>query len=318
MPDSAGPACCAARRPDGLASASSGAPSVSASGGPAEGMVPIPGGEFLMGTNDRGGFPADGEGPVRAVHVDPFYMDACAVTNARFAGFVETTGYQTESERFGWSFVFRGLLGPDMQRQVAQAAAATPWWVQVHGATWSSPEGPGSSVAARMDHPVVHVSWNDAVAYCVWAGTRLPTEAEWELAARGGLEQKTYPWGDELAPAGEHRCNIWQGKFPGHNTCDDGYAGTAPARSFPTNGFELYNMSGNVWEWQSGWFSPTFHRQDSRTNPTGPEGGAARSMRGGSYLCHPSYCNRYRVAARSSNTPDSSTGNLGFRCVRDA
>ncbi len=164
----------------------------------------------------------------------------------------------------------------------------------------------------------MHVSWNDAAAYCAWAGLRLPTEAEWEYAARGGLEQKRLPWGDELTPGGVWRSNIWQGTFPSLNTAEDGYVGTAPVDAFPPNGHGLHNISGNVWEWCADWFHTTFHRHGPTDDPTGPPAGEAKVIRGGSYLCHDSYCNRYRVAARSSNTPDSSTGNMGFRCARDA
>jgi formylglycine-generating enzyme required for sulfatase activity len=278
-------------------------------------MSRIPGGEFWMGTDSKEGFPADGEGPVRKVRIDPFYMDPCSVTNAEFAEFVEETGYQTEAEAFGWSFVFYSFLSAGQLRNVKQTAPGTPWWCVVEGADWRNPEGSESEVDGRMDHPVIHVSWNDAAAYAQWAGKRLPTEAEWEFAARGGLEQRRYPWGDELTPDGEHRCNIWQGHFPKENSEDDGYAGTAPVKSYKPNGYGLYNMSGNVWEWCSDWFTRRVNRRGGAVNPRGPENGGCRVMRGGSYLCHRSYCNRYRVAARSSNTPDSSTGNIGFRCV---
>ncbi|MFJ9197295.1 formylglycine-generating enzyme family protein [Streptomyces flaveolus] len=282
----------------------------------AEGTVLLEGGTFLMGTDDRDGFPADGEGPVRQVTVRPFRIDAFAVTNARFARFVEATGHVTEAERFGWSYVFAGFL-PAALRRGAARPPGTPWWCGVGGAYWHAPEGPGSTVDDRGDHPVVHVSWNDALAYCRWAGARLPTEAEWEYAARGGLEQRRYPWGDELTPGGTHRCNIWQGHFPTKNTAEDGYRGTAPVDAFEPNGFGLYNVAGNVWEWCADRWG-TNHTARHRTDPKGPARGTSRVMRGGSYLCHHSYCNRYRVAARTANTPDSSTGNLGFRCVRDA
>jgi formylglycine-generating enzyme required for sulfatase activity len=165
---------------------------------------------------------------------------------------------------------------------------------------------------------VVHVSHDDALAYCAWAGVRLPTEAEWERAARGGLEGEPFPWGGELEPDGEHRMNVWQGEFPRRNSCDDGFYGTSPVGSYPANGYGLFDMTGNVWEWTADWFSRDFHTRDRRANPHGPRRGTHRTARGGSYLCHASYCNRYRVAARSANTPDSSTGNLGFRTARSA
>ena len=271
-----------------------------------------------MGAEDRSGFPADGEGPMREVELSPFFIDETAVTNAEFGRFVRATRYRTEAERYGWSFVFHLFVSKKIGREITQAVAEAPWWWRVDGASWRRPNGPGSGIGRLMDHPVVHISWNDAQAYCRWAGKRLPTEAEWEMAARGGLVGMTYPWGNDLTPDGTHMCNIWQGDFPDVNTSDDGFVGTAPARHFDPNGFGLYNVAGNVWEWQADWFSPTFHRDGPRVNPVGPTSGASRVIRGGSYLCHHSYCNRYRVAARSANTPDSSTGNMGFRCAADA
>jgi formylglycine-generating enzyme required for sulfatase activity len=266
-----------------------------------------------MGNEAAYANPGDGEGPVHEVDLDAFRIDAFAVSNDRFAAFVAATGHVTEAERYGWSFVFGGLLPDDFPD--TRAVAAAPWWRQVFGADWAHPEGPQSSVAERGDHPVVHVSWNDAVAFCQWAGARLPTEAEWERAARGGREGQRFPWGEDLEPGGVHRMNVFQGTFPGHNTGADGYLSTAPVDAFDPNDFGLRNTTGNVWEWCQDWYDPGFYAVSPRRSPTGPASGAQRVMRGGSYLCHASYCNRYRVDARSANTSDSSTGNLGFRIV---
>jgi len=275
-------------------------------------MVKLDGGSFLMGSNDRT-FPADGEAPIREITLDPFWIDETTVTNAQFAQFIDATGYVTEAERFGWSYVFYAFLPKDAPP--LRSVQSAPWWRQVFGADWRRPEGFDSTISARHDHPVVHVSWHDAAAYATWCGKRLPTEAEWEYAARGGLRQKKYPWGDKLIPNGKHRCNIWQGKFPTLNTKKDGFVGTCPVREFRPNRYGLYNMTGNVWEWCADWFSPAFHQRDTRKNPQGPLTGTAKVMKGGSYLCHKSYCNRYRVGARTQNTPDSSTRHTGFRLV---
>jgi len=286
-----------------------------------EDMVALDGGQFVMGTDSDVGFEADGEGPPREITLDPFYIDPHAVTNAEFLRFVRDTDYTTDAERFGWSFVFEPFVDSTDRTAVGQQVPDAPWWVAVEGATWVRPEGPSSNVLeGRLDHPVVHVSWRDAAAYAAWAGKRLPTEAEWEYAARGGLEGARYPWGDEREPDGEHRMNVWQGEFPEHNTGDDGYVGTAPVDAYEPNGYGLFNPTGNVWEWCADWFSPDYHTTDAydTSNPEGPPEGEARVMRGGSYLCHESWCNRYRVAARSQNTSRSSTGNIGFRCVVDA
>ncbi|KAK7862011.1 hypothetical protein R5R35_002150 [Gryllus longicercus] len=273
----------------------------------------IKGDIFNMGTN-KPVFVADGEGPERVVKVDSFYMDIHEVSNAEFEIFVNNTGYVTEAEKFGDSFVFESLLSENTKSKVTQAVADAPWWLPVKGCNWRHPEGPDSSIKDRMDHPVIHVSWNDAVKYCEWVGKRLPTEAEWEYACRGGLQSRLYPWGNKLMPHGWHWTNIWQGEFPIENTGEDGFISTAPVTSFPTNSFGLRNMVGNVWEWTSDWWITT-HSSEAVSNPSGPATGKDKVKKGGSYLCHQSYCFRYRCAARSQNTPDSSAGNLGFRCA---
>jgi sulfatase modifying factor 1 len=297
-----------------VASRAASAERLRAASGSTEGMIKLDGGGFLMGTETKEGFPADGEGPIREVMVDGFYMDTYPVTNRQFAEFTQQTDYKTEAERFDWSFVFHKHIPPEL---VEDTVRGVTWWCKVRGACWRRPEGPGSSTDSRAEYPVTHVSWNDATEYCRWAGKRLPTEAEWEYAARGGLEQKTYPWGDELTPEGRHLCNIWQGEFPNIDTAEDGYSAPAPVNTYPANGYGFYTITGNAWEWCGDWFHPAYHVTATRKNPVGPLDGAAKVMKGGSYLCHKSYCNRYRVAARTSNTPDSSTTNISFRCVRD-
>ena len=281
-------------------------------------MVHLDGGVFLMGTDYDHGFPADGEGPVRDVSLEPFYVDCRPVTNAQFAEFARATQYRTEAERFGWSFVFYNQLPSEQYGElVDDTVAGLEWWCKIDGADWAHPLSPDAGLDGHDNDPVVHVGWTDAVAYAEWAGKRLPTEAEWEYAARGGLEQKLYAWGDELTPEGRHACNIWQGEFPQNDTAEDGFAGVSPVGSFPPNGYGLYDTAGNVWEWCRDWWSPDYHSLATRENPVGPPRGDRKVTRGGSFLCHESYCNRYRVAARTSNTPDSSTINTGFRCVRD-
>lgn len=284
--------------------------------GSTDGMVKLDGGRFWMGTDYALGFPQDGEGPVRDVTLDSFYVDARPVTNEQFREFISKTGYVTETERFGWSFVFQGHV-KDRPEVVDQRVPNVDWWCKVNRADWRHPEGPDTGIEQRPTHPVVQLSWNDAAAYAAWAGKRLPTEAEWEYAARGGAEQKLFPWGDELTPNGTHLCNVWQGNFPDDDSAEDGYSAPSPVEAFPPNEYGLYAVSGNTWEWCADWFHPAYHVTATRVNPVGPASGTAKVMKGGSYLCHESYCNRYRVAARTSNTPDSATTNIGFRCVRD-
>ena len=274
--------------------------------------VNLPPARFKMGTSDTL-LPQDGEKPMRRVRVAGVEGMTTTVTNSQFKAFVQATGYQTDAERFGWSYVFQLLLeNPDQYERLPGAE----WWCAVPLATWDKPEGPGSDISDSLDHPVTHVSWNDAVAFATWAGGRLPTEAEWEYAARGGLDQKRYPWGDE-EPNDEDLmpCNIWQGWFPHENTVADGYLGTAPAKSFEPNGFGLYNTVGNVWEWNAELFRIRSLRKDATAYAEALEGEKRRLLKGGSFLCHVSYCYRYRIAARSSNTPNSTTSHTGFRLV---
>jgi sulfatase modifying factor 1 len=258
----------------------------------------IAGGTFAMGNDGADAVPGDGEGPVRQVRLAAFRIAATTVTNGEFAAFVRATHYVTDAERAGSSYVFYLQLPPAERASVARVVAGLPWWLPVAHASWQRPEGPGSHVRARAGHPVVHVSWRDAMAYGEWAGTRLPSEAEWERAARGGLVGRRFAWGDELFDEeGLPRCNVFRGTFP--NEPAPGWEpGPIDSDAGEANGFGLFNVCGNVWEWCA----------------DACEGGQ-RALRGGSFLCHDSYCNRYRVAARSANTPDSSAGNIGFRVV---
>jgi formylglycine-generating enzyme required for sulfatase activity len=265
----------------------------------AAGLRAIPAGSFTMGNDGPDAVPGDGEGPTRRVTLEAYSIGAATVTNAEFAAFVRATRHVTDAERLGSSFVFYLQL-PEAERAAAtRVVAGLPWWLPVEHASWQRPEGPGSQVRERMAHPVVHVSWNDAMAYGAWAGTRLPSEAEWERAARGGLEGKRFAWGDELFDArGVPRCNVFRGAFP--NAPTPGWApGPVEARAGEPNGLGLYNVCGNVWEWCADVLEAE-----------------RRPLRGGSFLCHDSYCNRYRVAARTTNTPETSASNIGFRVAR--
>jgi formylglycine-generating enzyme required for sulfatase activity len=310
------------------------------------GMVWIPGGEFTMGTDAEPGWPD--ERPAHRVRVRGFWMDETDVTNAQFRRFVEATGYVTTAEKpvdaeevlrqsppgtprpspemlVPAALVFRPTAGP-----VKDLRDFSQWWRLTPGANWRHPEGPDSTIDGRDDHPVVQVSWHDAVAYAKWAGKRLPTEAEWEFAARGGLEGKTHAWGNEPFSEEKPQCNCWQGEFPWKNTARDGYAGTSPVKAFPPNGYGLYDMAGNVWQWCSDWYDARLYSrragQGVIDNPTGPERSfdprapyaPSRCQKGGSFLCHPSYCWRYRPGARHGCTPDTGMSHVGFRCVRSA
>ncbi len=276
-------------------------------------IIWIEGGKSHIGT-DRPEIPVDGEGPPRAVTLKPYGLSRFAVTAAQFARFVEATGYATDADEFGWSYVFEGLLPrPDGPRP-----QEAPWWVKVDGANWAQPLGPGSGYRDAPDHPATHISHRDAAAYAVWAGGRLPTEAEWEHAARGGPDAARYPWG-EAEPDDEAAifCNIWQGGFPETNTQKDGYYATAPADSFAPNALGFHNLSGNVWEWCSDRFKVRSVSKAAKTRNAQARAEDERVLKGGSYLCHRSYCWRYRIAARSGRSADTSAGHTGFRVAFD-
>jgi sulfatase modifying factor 1 len=290
------------------ARARSAAPASTAGDAPA--LVALPGGAFRMGSDASEGHAQDGEGPSREVRLSPFSIAATTVTNAEFARFVRATAYVTQAEAAGRSFVFWLQVDASRRASLRRVPDGLPWWLDVPDACWQRPQGPGSTIDDRGDHPVVHVSWHDAMAYCAWAGVRLPTEAEWEYAARGGLPGARYPWGDHFGDEGEGLCNTWRGEFPSHPRTPPA---TLPATSHAPNGHGLYNMAGNVWEWCADWFSPRYHAETASENPRGERVSGQRSMRGGSFLCHASYCNRYRVAGRHANTPSSSASHCGFR-----
>jgi sulfatase modifying factor 1 len=285
----------------------------------------VPAQTFAMGDAQGDGKWGDGETPVHPVALRTFSIDVTSVTNDDFSVFVDATGYRTESEIFGYSAVFHLAFEGD-NADILGRPPHTPWWWGVSGADWRHPGGRLSSIHGRGDHPVVQVSWNDAAAYCEWAGRALPTEAQWEAASRGGLPSLRFPWGNDLGAteggADSWPVNIWQGAFPEVNTAEDGYLTTAPVHSYQTNAYGLWQTVGNVWEWCSDVFAVETYAYDAvhgiTQDPTGPAAArpdAPRTMRGGSFLCHDSYCNRYRNAARSSNTPDSAMSNTGFRTV---
>lgn len=307
------------------------------------GMLFIPGGTFLMGGDNQQA--SSDEFPKHQVNVAPFYMDKTEVTNAQFSAFVRATGYVTTAEQKpDWeelkkslppgtppppdsvmvpaSLVFQQTLGPvDLNN-------FNEWWRWVPGANWRQPEGPGSNIEGRDDYPVVHVSWFDAMAYCKWAGKRLPTEAEWEFAARGGLIDNIYPWGNEHVNANQPKANSWEGNFPYRNIKKDNYLKSAPVGSYAPNGYGLFDMAGNVWEWCSDWYDAKYYSKQATSiskNPQGPEKSfdpedpytPKKSLRGGSFLCNDSYCSGYRVARRMKSSPDTGLEHTGFRCVRD-
>lgn len=309
--------CTVARKTDHAGQPSDKPTRVAAYGSQSYHIVEIPSGSALHGT-DTPYLRIDEEGPLRTGKIKKFWMDDRCVTVARFAEFVAQTGYQTEAERYGDSFVFQGFLPKDSYGD--KAVVAAPWWRAVAGACWHNPTGALYPSQAIDDHPVTHISWHDATAFAKWAGGRLPTESEWEHAARGGLGDVKYPWGDE-DPADDGssapltHCNIWQGRFPDDNRAADGHLGTMAAKSFSPNGYGLYQMCGNVWEWTSQTFKVRSLKKQVKFAHQGKSG--YKITKGGSFLCHKSYCYRYRIAARTSNSPESTTSHQGFRLVYD-
>lgn len=277
-------------------------------------IVWFSGGVSSIGT-DSPVIAGDGEGPRRQIRLASFGLEKHAVSNRRFAAFVAETGYRTEAERFGWSFVFHLFV---RDGTMTAQPVGLPWWHQVAGACWNAPEGPGTGLDGRLDHPVVHVSANDARAFADWAGGRLPSEAEWEHAARAGRPDVRYPWGDAEPDDRTICCNIWQGRFPHENSALDGYVGTAPVEAFQPNPAGLYNMSGNVWEWTADRFHIPSSTQGARHRNAEARASGDRVLKGGSYLCHISYCYRYRIAARIGHSADTSTGHIGFRVAYTA
>ncbi|WP_072360071.1 formylglycine-generating enzyme family protein [Chitinophaga sancti] len=303
-------------------------------------MILIPGGTFIMGASDADA--RQDEQPRHSVTVDSFWIDEHEVTNAEFARFVEATGYVTTAEKPISKEEFMqqlppGSPEPDSSMLLPGALVFTPpnhavplddisqWWTFTLGASWKHPQGPGSEISGKENLPVVQVSWDDAQAYARWAGKRLPTEAEWEFAARGGLNDQPYTWGSDPVTSGQPKANTWSGNFPYQNTGIDGFTGLAPVRSFPANGYGLYDMAGNVWEWVADWYDVDYYKHADHThNPKGPGKGndpddpavAKHTIRGGSFMCTDQYCSGYRVTARMKSSPESGLENLGFRCVR--
>lgn len=289
------------------------APSTGQGGAP-QAMIRVSGGKSFVGT-DQPEIPQDGEGPEREVILADYGLEAQTVTVERFAAFVAATGYVTEAERFGWSSVFFG--DPDHLAQATAVGSGLPWWHGIDGATWRQPEGPGSSVDDRLDHPVTQVSWADANAFAAWVGGRLPTEAEWEHAARGGAVRRRFPWGESEPTDEAIHANIWQGRFPHNNTARDGFERTAPARSFDPNPLGFFSMSGNVWEWTRDTFRVRSLTKTARLRNAQALAHSEKVLKGGSFLCHISYCYRYRIAARMALSPDSAASNAGFRVAYD-